>query len=388
MKTKTLVYLGAFFGLFLIGGLIGESRGDAPGSVSKAPIRIVDNRQDPHFGSITFDVGERVATQVNAYTQVQLKALFPVWVGDDLSRPTVSGQYRVESSVIRFVPRYTLVPNLLHVARINYAHLAGESSSDVQATLMLRTSVQIPKTTVSAIYPSGDVPENLLRFYVHFSSSMQRGGVYEHIQLKDEHGKVDDRAFLKLEPELWDLTAQRLTLLFDPGRIKRGLRPRADLGSALRESQTYTLVIGEELEDADGIPLAARVEHRFQVVGADRVSPNPEEWTIEAPDAQSRGRLSVLLDESVDRALLGRMLTVEKSNGDQVAGEVTVAPGERQWVFMPEAVWTLGEYFVRADVRLEDRAGNRLDGLFDQEMVDTQVFSKVRGDILLGFTIK
>ena len=74
---------------------------------------------------------------------------------------------------------------------------------------------------VDGVYPSSDVlPENLLRFYVHFSAPMQRGGVQGHIFLLDAEGQEVKGAFLNLATELWDSAMQRLTILLHPGRIK------------------------------------------------------------------------------------------------------------------------------------------------------------------------
>ena len=77
---------------------------------------------------------------------------------------------------------------------------------------------------VVAVYPSSaTLPENQLRFYLHFSAPMSRGEVYQHLQLLDQDGKPIVLPFLEIGEELWDTTGQRLTLLIDPGRIKRGL---------------------------------------------------------------------------------------------------------------------------------------------------------------------
>jgi hypothetical protein len=68
---------------------------------------------------------------------------------------------------------------------------------------------------------------------------------------------------------------RRLTLLFDPGRIKRGLRPRADLGSALLAGKRYKLVVGDGMADATGNLLKNTAEVPLSVVEADRASPDP-----------------------------------------------------------------------------------------------------------------
>ena len=112
---------------------------------------------------------------------------------------------------------------------------------------------------------------------------------------------------------------------------------------------------------------AARLCSAFgmKVVGVDG------RWEQEPPASVERHQLVVQLDESVDRALLERMLSIVDSEGDEVAGEVTAGEGADSWIFIPDEAWKPGTYMLRADVRLEDRAGNRLDGLFDQEIGDS-----------------
>src|SRR5260370_1316673 len=73
-------------------------------------------------------------------------------------------------------------------------------------------------------------PENDLKFYIHFSAPMSRGDSYKRIKLPDEKGKALDMPFLELDQDLWDSAAQRLTVFCDPGRIKRGLKPREEFG--------------------------------------------------------------------------------------------------------------------------------------------------------------
>ena len=74
------------------------------------------------------------------------------------------------------------------------------------------------------VYPSADrLPENQLKFYLHFSAPMSQGDCYRHIKLLDARGKAVDLPFLELDQELWDPTGTRFTLFFDPWRIKRAI---------------------------------------------------------------------------------------------------------------------------------------------------------------------
>jgi hypothetical protein len=367
--------LGAFVWILLSTSVFGGDQVNVPSSTSTPTIRLVEGREDPHFGSFEFLVGERILKQILSLPVSKLREVFPVCVGDNTDRPQILGDYTVQSGIVRFQPRYPVEPNLTHTARIRYSRIGpGGSESapaDIEHLLVFLETASARTTFVSAVYPSGEVPENLLRLYIHFSAAMSRGDAYQHICLLEADGAEVDQAFLELTPELWDVGTRRLTLLFDPGRIKRGLRPRADLGSALLAGKRYTLVVGDEMADAAGNLLKNAAEIPLSVVEADRASPDPTRWITRVPPSGSRDQLFVQLDESVDRALLERMLSIVDSGGDEVEGEATAGEGADSWIFVPDEAWHSGTYMLRADVLLEDRAGNRLDGLFDQEILDS-----------------
>lgn len=54
----------------------------------------------------------------------------------------------------------------------------------------------------------------------------------------------------------------RLTLIIDPGRIKRGARPLEELGPALKAGKKYTLAIGREWRDGRGSGAALDIYSR------------------------------------------------------------------------------------------------------------------------------
>ena len=132
------------------------------------------------------------------------------------------GTTRIEANSLVFVPRFALQPGLRY--RVRWSE-GGESTVEVPAD---RAE---PSTVVEAVYPSTNtLPENQLKFYVHFSAPMSRGEAYQRIRLLDEQGKPLALPFLEIDEELWDREWKRLTLLFDPGRIKRGLIPHDEAG--------------------------------------------------------------------------------------------------------------------------------------------------------------
>jgi hypothetical protein len=236
---------------------------------------------------------------------------------------------------------------------------------------------------VRHVYPSTDLlPDNQLKFYVFFSAPMRRGEAWQHIHLLDQNGVAVDLPFLELDQELWDRDYQRLTVLFDPGRIKRGLLPLEEVGPAIEEGKQYTLVVDSEWRDARGAPLEAGFRKPFRVGPADRTPPDPAQWRLSTPKAGSAGALVVNFPKPMDYALLLRLLDVTG-----VPGTVTVDREETEWRFVPSRPWKSGEYNLVVDTTLEDLAGNRIGRPFD---VDT--FEKVsehlsRKSISLPFRI-
>ncbi|MCL6608417.1 MAG: hypothetical protein K6T74_10025, partial [Geminicoccaceae bacterium] len=114
-------------------------------------------------------------------------------------------------------------------------------------------------------YPTSDqLPENQLRFYIHFSAPMSRGEAYARIRLLDSAGKPIDAAFLELGEELWDPSGKRFTLLIDPGRIKRGLRPREDLGPVLEAGSALGFLVFAPLKERESFQIRHLPDHSFR----------------------------------------------------------------------------------------------------------------------------
>jgi hypothetical protein len=280
-------------------------------------------------------------------------------------QPAVLGSCRIDKDVLRFTPRFPLTPGVRYLATLA---LPGAGGKPIEATLSLPKAERKPSATVAHVYPSGDrLPENLLKFYLHFSAPMDQGTSYRHIELLDEKGKAVDLPFLELDQELWNPEGTRFTLFFDPGRIKRGLKPREDVGPALEEGKRYTLVIGRAWKDAEGTPLKQTFRKSFTVTAPDDTSPDPKKWKLNAPAGASA--LRVTFPEAMDHALLGRMLWVIDARGKMVFGKIAVEAKETVWVFTPARAWEPGSYHLVADTRLEDRSGNSIGRPFEVDIL-------------------
>lgn len=283
----------------------------------------------------------------------------------------MAGSYRLEGGELVFRPQFPLQPGVTYRAQFR---LGAERAS---ASFFIPKPVLEVSTEVDAIFPSTNVlPANQLKLYIHFSAPMSRGSASQRIQLFDESGIQVQLPFLRLAEELWDGDFRRLTVLFDPGRIKRGLASQEELGLALHEGRSYTLVIDERWPDARGVPLKRRFSKQFSVGPDDRTALDPKDWRVAPPLAGTSAALTVEFPEALDHALATRVLAVKDAQGKLVEGTIAVDREERRWSFTPNAAWRDGAYEISVPGILEDLAGNKVYTPFD---VDVTVMPNAPG---------
>jgi len=289
-----------------------------------------------------------------------------------LQLPAIAGRYEVHGDAVRFIPQFALRPGMAYRG-IFYppARASLEAVRRDHVDISIPAPPPPPPTRVTAIYPTaGTLPENHLRFYIHFSAPMSSGEAYERIKLVREDGKVVARAFLEIGEELWDGTGTRLTLLFDPGRVKTGLKPREEFGPVLEAGKNYRLVIEKGLRDANSQPLANNYEKRFAAGPMIEAAVDVKDWNVESPESGSRKPVVVTFSRPLDRALLTRMITVADPAGKPVDGSVAVSDEERKWSFTPDQPWGDGKHELVIDTALEDSAGNNLAGPFEVDVFE------------------
>ena len=292
--------------------------------------------------------------------------------------PPMMGTAGVMGSEVIFTPRFPLSPGLRYRAEWRPA-----SGPPIRASFEIPRSRSIPATFVEQIYPSSNrLPENQLKFYIHFSAPMSRGEATRRIRLLGPDGIPGRLPFLLLDDELWDRDGRRLTLFFDPGRIKRGLVPHNESGMAIVPGKNYTLVIDAGWPDAAGVPLKAEFRKEFVGAPADRISPDPKTWIVRAPKAGTRDALSVEFPEPMDHALLLRMIGVEG-----VRGVVEVDREEMRLRFIPSDPWKPGAHALTIDTALEDLSGNKIGKLFDVDVFDKVDRKLESRNVTLGFEI-
>lgn len=305
--------------------------------------------------------------------------------------PAMSGRYTLTGNVVRFEPAFPLTPGVLYEASFDPGQLAippGATLPRTSSMYRVPAARTRPSTRVTAIYPSASrLPENLLKFYLHFSGPMSRGHIYDHIRLVDRFGKTVELPFLEIDEELWDPTMTRLTLFLDPGRIKRGVRPLEEVGPSLEAGSRYTLILERNWQDGDGLPLRREFRKTFTVTPPDREPPDPQRWTVSTPKAGSRDPVRLYFYEPLDHALLERVFKVQNDQGHEISGRVTVGSGEQQWSFKPLHPWNKGSHRIVLPKTVEDLAGNNIGKPFDVDLFERVDRSMAPDLISVPFTV-
>ena len=375
--TRTAVVLAT---VLVFASACNHSGGPSPAASDAAPqIRLNLVRT----GSGTVDVVGLPADDLSrlrhgTLTRDEWTALLRVAVASDAGastdRPAVLGTYSIGDGVIRFAPQFPFDPGRRYEVVLDPSRLPPLSGGQPAPWRLrrLETTISVPApdrhttTRIVEVYPTArEVPENQLRLYIYFSASMGLKGGLDHIHLLDETGRAIEDPFLPLDVALWNADRTRYTLLFDPGRLKRGVLPNEQMGRSLTNGRRYTLVVDESWRDAEGQPLAAPFRREFRVGPPDERAIEPAKWRLDTPLVGTRDPLIASFPKPLDYGLLQRALSVSTVRGDRVEGDIRIEATETHWLFIPRAPWQAGEYQLIASSILEDVAGNRIGRPFE-----------------------
>jgi hypothetical protein len=300
--------------------------------------------------------------------------------------PSLRGRYVFDGTAVCFVPRFPFVAGTEYTLLVHRslteggsggaADVGGPDCFDLEDYEPLTiTSPQVASeatTRVAEIHPtSPEVPRNVLRFYVHFSAPMSEGFAASRVHVRrTDTGQEIAGALLPMEPELWDPPRRRLTMLFDPARIKRGLAAHRDIGYPLEAGVGVDVAIDDGFLDADGRSLATSFSRHYEVGADERTRVDPHHWRLETPAAGTADPLIVGFDRPLDHALLQHCLKIVDADGNDTVGRACTPSGERSWQFAPAAPWERARYRLTIDPMLEDLAGNSLWRVFDRDLSD------------------
>ena len=142
------------------------------------------------------------------------------------------------------------------------------------------------------------------------------------------------------------------------------------MGVPIEAGEGYTLVVDRDWPDAKGKPLKQLYEKPFDVGPADREPPSLKTWKLALPKAGTLGALVVTLPESMDHALLSRLVRVVTPARLEVEGTIRIDQEETRWSFTPSRPWKKGAYYLEVGTVLEDLAGNALDRPFEVDVFE------------------
>jgi hypothetical protein len=303
------------------------------------------------------------------------REVFPVFIDSYGEQHPMAGTYSVGKTSVTFIPRFPFAADIKYKAVFHYEQLTSNKNevylpAAEPVALAITFEKSRPKDPIDpqvlAIYPSSSqLPENILKVHVRFNSPMTYGEAYKRIRLFDETGEIE-RAFLVVDQEMWDDSVKLLTLTFDPGRVKRGLRPNVEMGTPLQEGEKYKLVVTSGWKNIDGKTTKKDFVKEFVCVAADRKSPKPGDWNIVSPQGATQPLL-IKADEYFDQVLLSDAVRVTDRAGHNIRGIITTVENESGVLFQPDLPWNEGDFFLHINPLLEDLAGNNLNRVFDRD---------------------
>ncbi len=284
------------------------------------------------------------------------------------NKAPIVGSYEADNRSVRFIPKFSFVEGQDYVIRVQHRS-ANQGVFHKLTPFKIQPKTPVVKPEVTGVYPSGNIlPENVLRLYIHFSTPMKPHVAFNYIKLVDASGKVDDAAFMKFKQELWSEDRKRLTVLMDPGRIKRNVSTNLGLGPALQKGESYQLVIDGGWPTANGTKPLASFSKSFVVSEALRELPNSGNWIITAPAIRSKDTLTIKFDRPFDHQLLHKDIKVVSIAGEKIKGKSLIGHHETEWHFKPNEAWMDEQIYIVVDGELEDVAGNNFQDLLDHSV--------------------
>jgi len=300
---------------------------------------------------------------------------------------SVAGSFALDQDAICFIPRFPFLDGMGYSLLVDLAPVVPGVDGPEVWTIRRPAPEGKPTAEIVAIYPSVDeLPVNQLKLYLHFSRPMSEGWAARSVQVRRADNDEPLEGVFLGEPELWDGERRRLTILFDPGRIKRGLLPNEESGYPLIEGVPIIISIDAKFRDAAGRSLRSGAERRYDIGPLLRVRVNPVDWRYHCPTVGSTDPLIVEFDRPLDHALLEHSLWVNDAAGMTLTGRGSTGSGERAWRFEPESPWEQDRHQVMVDPRLEDLAGNSLIRVFDRDLTRAEDAPADGRQVAIDFT--
>lgn len=309
------------------------------------------------------------------HDQSDWKAVFPVSL-KDVNAISIDGKYDVFETAVSFTPRFPFAAGIVYRATFHTDQLAHNPNevylpATDPASLALEFSFETithEQPRVASVFPSSDtLPENLLKFHIAFNVPMKAGEVYDHVKLLDEKGNQIEKAFLVVDQEFWDEKMTMVTILLDPGRLKRGLRGHLEMKAPLQSEQRFFLVVDKGWQNIDGTTMERDFVKSFYCTDADRKSPTESTLRLVTPKSPN-DPLAFIFGESMDAVTSASHVRIIDSQNNQIEGTTELLPQEKGFIFKPKKNWSHETYTVLINPLIEDLAGNNFNRVFDRDL--------------------
>lgn len=282
------------------------------------------------------------------------------------------GSYEVSEAGLTFTPRFLPDPQVSYEVSFSSNRVLKflkDFSLETDSTWIIKFDgiYENPAEVVSFFPQCEMLPANILRIYLTFSEPMSFENPHDFIRIENEEGQIVTEPFVEIEEGLWNENRTRLTLLFHPGRIKRGVGPNMTQGEIFQIGEKYILKVSKNWNAGSGNELKQSYSRSFQIMDPIRKTINIEDWKLDSPDAGSDKELVIRTNHLLDKALAERMISVFDSSGSLVNGAFVFEGSRMELIFRNSDTWRAGAYQIRINPKLEDVCGNTPINVFDLE---------------------
>lgn len=352
--------LGLLSYLLFTGGLIGQDHF----------FLIQKDLQEAHYGEIRSSTLRMEAIkEMTNMTTGNFSSFFSIKTSNDM--PSVLGSYIIENNRLVFQPRFLPDPSINYQIEFSFKQLSKLTNKDfgqsVYTTTFQFQNERFKETEIINFYPNEDtLPANILRAYIHFSAPMSFENPYDFISILDFKGDTLKDAFVEIQDGLWNADRTRLTILFHPGRIKRGVGPNVKQGSIFKDRKTYQLAIAKEWLDTNRNMLKSPFNKSFFITPSVRLALHPSDFKVKILREGDRYRVELCSDKILDHALAARMINLRNKDGD-IVQDAEITSRTNSILIMSEYLKRGENYILSINPELEDVSGNTFISAFDRE---------------------
>ena len=254
-------------------------------------------------------------------------------------------------------------------------HRSSSKTSRRSRSPVPRDEPTSQRTRVVAIHPTAEeVPRNLLRFYLHFSSADERRASSPGTctsSTRAPASRCPERSS-RWSPSSGTPNERASRCSSIPPRIKRGLAPHREAGYPLREGATIEVVVDAGFADAHGRPLAERVlpplprgRRRPPARRARRVGRSEAPAVGHARSARRSLRSPARPRAAPPLPRRGRRRRHARARAGSWSRRASGRGRSRRW-----RSGATRRYALVVDTTLEDLAGNSVARVFDRDLAD------------------